>query len=74
MSNSSSQARSFSRQYSNIEKYVEFEFLKDLIAEIDSYVNGRAAFMEKINARLRTILNEVYAERNLEVITIYRLI
>ena len=38
-----------------------------MTTEIDGFVNNRSSYMDKVKTRLRTMLLEVYAERNLEV-------
>jgi hypothetical protein len=60
-------ARTFSKQYMNISKDLKFDFLTDIIDELDRFVNNTNVYLEQVKARLTTILYEVYAERNLEV-------
>jgi hypothetical protein len=47
-------------------KYITFEFLKDILSEIEEFKNYKASFISKAEHWIEKTLLEVYAERNLE--------
>ncbi len=60
-------ARGFLKQYPKIKQSLQFDFLQDIIGDLDDFVKNRTPYLDKIKKRLTEMIYEVYAERNLEV-------
>jgi len=60
-------AKRFSRNYGKLERYLQFEFLSDILNEIRKYSQNQAIYFNEVDQWVGKILLESYAERNLEV-------
>lgn len=60
-------ARGFLKQYPKITQWLTFDFLTDVIEDLDDFMKNQPKYMDKIKGRLTEMIYEVYAERNLEV-------
>ena len=59
-------AKEFENKYKQISDYLDFEFIQDIIDELDSLKKGNEYF-EKLDKWIEKTIREVYSERNLEV-------
>ena len=71
-------AQKFKLNYNKLKKYAEFEFLNDILVELDECQNKPEEFKKKIEEWLENIIWSAYSERNLEshnnIVTDYSLI
>jgi hypothetical protein len=60
-------AKLFSSRYREITKYHDFEFLRDILDDVRKFHAAPDRYFTEIKTTLRSVIFEVYAERNLEV-------
>jgi hypothetical protein len=60
-------ARKFSNHITDVLKYSDFEFLRDLLDDAVKFQNMPTTYVQEVKVKLRSLIYEVYAERNLEV-------
>jgi hypothetical protein len=60
-------ARRFSRQYMKMRQHFQFDFLQDVINDLESFMKSQPQYLNHVKETLSNMLYEVYAERNLEV-------
>lgn len=53
--------------YPKLTEVVKFEFLNDIIEELDLYKNSKDRYLDKVYQWIEDTIEEVYRERNLEV-------
>lgn len=59
-------AKRFRSKYPELKNHLQFDFLDDIINELDFFINNEQQFLGKIEGWIEKTIYQIYAERNLE--------
>jgi hypothetical protein len=60
-------AKKLSTRYQEVTQFLNFEFLTDLVGDVNKFTKTEDDYFTEIRTQLHRMIYEVYAERNLEV-------